>query len=350
MVFRNSADARTALAASTLLDQESHRSVHGNADALVLAHTLHEGMDLVLWKGRLEQPLELDVCDDIHRISFSCALSGSSQRRFAGASGGVSHVLGEQSACISFNPGQRGTFTQARGDFENLVVMVCPDSLAAWTGDVDTGLRRGIEAGHYLAQSTGCMTELITTAQMLSRALGAAPSCIGIGNNRPPLWLLGQSLALVGLILEAHAGASGSTCALSPAERQRLLHARDRLLGDLSRAPTLPELARETNLSILKLKRGFRQLFNNSVYGLFQHERMHKARCHLNAGAPVLTVAAELGYTNASHFSAAFKKQFGVNPSAIKRRCRVVSSVASKPVYTAPPSCSHPFPIPFPHG
>jgi len=332
MVFRNSADARAMLAASALLDQEPPRPIHGNANALVLTHTLHEGMDLVRWKGRVEQPLELDLCDDIHRISFSCLLSGSSQRRFQGASGSVSHVLGEKSACISFNPGQRGTFTQARGNFETLVVMVQPDHLATWTGNLDTGLRRGIEAGHYLAQSGGCMAELIATAQMLSRALDAVPERVGVGNNRPPLWLLGQSLALVGLILEAHSGASGCACALSLAERQRLLRAREHLLGNLSRAPTLPELARETNLSILKLKRGFRQVFSNSVYGLFQHERMQHARCCLDAGTPVLTVAAELGYTNASHFSAAFKKQFGVNPSAIKRRCRVVSSGAPKAV------------------
>ncbi|MGE8358083.1 MAG: helix-turn-helix domain-containing protein, partial [Microvirgula sp.] len=64
-----------------------------------------------------------------------------------------------------------------------------------------------------------------------------------------------------------------------------------------------------------------RLLFNNSVYGLFQQERMHEARRRLSArNIPVMTVASDLGYTNASHFAAAFQKQFGVNPSTLKRR------------------------------
>jgi len=32
-----------------------------------------------------------------------------------------------------------------------------------------------------------------------------------------------------------------------------------------------------------------------------------------------MAVAADLGYTNASHLSVAFEKQFGVNPSTFKR-------------------------------
>lgn len=107
---------------------------------------------------------------------------------------------------------------------------------------------------------------------------------------------------------------------LSLADRHKLLRAKDLLLADLSQAPTIAMLSRETGLSVLKLKRGFRQLFNNSIYGLFQAERMHEARRRLFAtGAPVMVVATDLGYANASHFSAAFQKQFGVTPSAFKR-------------------------------
>jgi len=36
--------------------------------------------------------------------------------------------------------------------------------------------------------------------------------------------------------------------------------------------------------------------------------------------ATVMQVAARLGYTNASHFAAAFKRQFGVNPGEVGGR------------------------------
>ena len=46
---------------------------------------------------------------------------------------------------------------------------------------------------------------------------------------------------------------------------------------------------------------------------------MHHAQRQLADGKlSVLHVAADLGYSNASHFAAAFRKQFGVNPSAFK--------------------------------
>jgi len=70
---------------------------------------------------------------------------------------------------------------------------------------------------------------------------------------------------MVSLILEAHSGPRHHPSEISWRDQQRLLCARDHLLDDLSRAPMLPELAREADLSMLKLKRGFRQLFNNSL-------------------------------------------------------------------------------------
>ncbi|MNG22387.1 Regulatory protein PchR [compost metagenome] len=73
-----------------------------------------------------------------------------------------------------------------------------------------------------------------------------------------------------------------------------------------------------------KLIRGFRQLFYNSVYGVFQQARMSQARNRLLIGdESVMRIASELGYANASHFATAFRKQFGVNPSTLKSDRRI---------------------------
>ena len=145
----------------------------------------------------------------------------------------------------------------------------------------------------------------------------------GFSNEQKPstLWLQGQSLVMLSLVLDEHReDASCLSCHFNPMERQKLLRAKDLLLADLTQAPGVAELARESGLSVLKIKRGFRVLFNNSVYGLFQAERMQEARRRLaNGNTSVMTVAADLGYANASHFSAAFQKQFGVTPSTFKR-------------------------------
>ena len=132
-----------------------------------------------------------------------------------------------------------------------------------------------------------------------------------------PLWLQAKSLEFVALFLEDRAAADA---AIPASERRRLLAARDRLLADLADPPTIPELARACGLNVLKLKRGFRQLFGTGVYGLFQRERMHEARRRLLLDdVPVGRVAADLGYANASHFAVAFRKQFGIAPKEIGR-------------------------------
>jgi AraC family transcriptional regulator len=105
---------------------------------------------------------------------------------------------------------------------------------------------------------------------------------------------------------------------IAPRERQQLLSARERLLSDLSNPPTIEQLAREAGLNQLKIKRGFNILFGISVYALFQRERMEEARRLLQRHS-VTETASLLGYSNLSHFSAAFRKQFGMLPREIRR-------------------------------
>jgi len=232
-------------------------------------------------------------------------------------------VLPPNTASIGFHARQRGSYTQAGGRFESVTVMVQPDKLAALLDADGThngdALRRNMAAGCCYVQ-TAARAELLATAHTLSRALHSQQTGAAVGSAHAPLWLLGQSLVLVSLVVEAAGTDRDTACTLSWSEQQRLLRARDLLLADVACAPALPALAREAGLSLAKLQRGFHQLFRQSVYGVLQHERMQQARQHLERGAPVMRAAADVGYTNASHFSAAFKKQFGVNPGQVKLR------------------------------
>ena len=321
MSVYSSFGAKAEVAVSTLLATErgASLSVAREDKCTLLRHTLQEGVDIVVWKGHFARPLAFDIHDDDHRISFACSLAGNSQSRFDDGALPCTHTLQEKEASISFHPGRHGTFIQA-GKFESITVMVRPDILEMWPCGVN-GVPQSTTGEDCFLTRCACNAELRTTAQMLSQGLCATQAFSGSRSERPPLWLLGQCLVMVSLIQEGNNGHSTPHVdRLLWQDQQRLLRARDFLLHDLSAAPTLPELAQEAGLSLLKLKRGFRQLFGNTVYGIFQQERMQEARRQLNLGLPVLAVAAELGYTNASHFAVAFKKQFGINPSEVKRQ------------------------------
>jgi AraC-like DNA-binding protein len=103
---------------------------------------------------------------------------------------------------------------------------------------------------------------------------------------------------------------------LAASDLDRVHYARDILIRDMANPPSLAELARQVQLNERKLKEGFRQAFNTTVFGYLQQHRLQQARQLLQAGsATVQETASYVGYASRSSFVAAFKKQFGIPPS-----------------------------------
>lgn len=310
------------VAVSSLLAEKPVPHMERAANCRLVKLALRDGVDTLLWSGNLARPMTMNVRDDWDRIHFSCALKGRCGFSMDGdAAGGSECILRQGLGCISYTPGCTGRSSYA-DSFEYVTVSVRPDILSDWAPDLDASLARMLDTARCCAMHR-CSAEMRAAAGALSGVLRMMPA----GPERCAIpvpsaaWLLGQSLVMVGLAIEAHRDGDAPSPSVSPADRRNLLRARDILLADLTQAPTIDALARECGLSAVKLKRGFRLLFNESVYGLFQRERMHEARRRLSEGhTPVTVVAADLGYANASHFAAAFQKQFGVPPSAFKRR------------------------------
>jgi AraC family transcriptional regulator len=279
---------------------------------------LQPGIDLMVWEGDLREPISFDVHDDWHRINFSCALAGKSQFSTLDQRRDQTYQFDAGMSCISHTPDCRGQ-TRYAGRLESLFVSVDPALMAGLVPDMPTALRREIDSGRCYLQGQAA-AELGATAQAMMRALQRARMRgEGLLSGHSRLWMQGQALVLASLAIESFAEDHAAP-GFSLDEMRKLHRARDLLLADLTQAPTIAMLAAETGLPVMKLKRGFRQLFDDSVYGLFQRERMVEARRRLGADTPVMLVASDLGYTNASHFAAAFRKQFGIAPSALKRR------------------------------
>jgi AraC-like DNA-binding protein len=83
-------------------------------------------------------------------------------------------------------------------------------------------------------------------------------------------------------------------------------------------APTINQLARMVSISESKLKKDFKLIYGIPVYEYFQKVRMQAAKDKLLSGDhSVKEVAMELGYSNLSNFTIAFKKEFGLLPSKL---------------------------------
>jgi AraC family transcriptional regulator, transcriptional activator of the genes for pyochelin and ferripyochelin receptors len=100
----------------------------------------------------------------------------------------------------------------------------------------------------------------------------------------------------------------------------RLIHkAKEYLLEHIDNPCTIRELAKEVGLNDCKLKKGFKEVYHNTVFGVLIDERMQKAKnLLLETELSVQEVATLTGYKNLSNFTAAFKRKFGFPPSALK--------------------------------
>ena len=96
---------------------------------------------------------------------------------------------------------------------------------------------------------------------------------------------------------------------------ERIRFAKKILIERMTSPPTLKELSREIGLNEYRLKEGFKNIYGKSVFQFLNDYRMDVARHLLDANnQKVNDVAYQIGYTNPSHFIAAFRKKFGVTP------------------------------------
>ena len=106
---------------------------------------------------------------------------------------------------------------------------------------------------------------------------------------------------------------------LKPSEIDKIYQAREILINNISEPPTLIDLAQQVEIHHMKLKQGFKELFATTPFAYLREYRLEMARnLLLENKFSVISVASKVGYSNSSHFAAAFKQKFGISPKFCK--------------------------------
>lgn len=120
-------------------------------------------------------------------------------------------------------------------------------------------------------------------------------------------------------IAQANTEVSLKKSHLPKADIEKLYHAKELVMANITEPYSLTQLARITGLNSFKLKEGFKELFDNTVFGYLADIRMQQAHALLKRNEHSISEIAHLiGYKNPHHFSAAFKKKYGIVPSKLK--------------------------------
>ena len=101
---------------------------------------------------------------------------------------------------------------------------------------------------------------------------------------------------------------------------KKIKKAKDIIIGNMTNPPTLIDLSKEINLSLKKLKEGFKKIYGKPVFQFLLEYKMELAKKLLaENNYNVNEVSLKLGYSTASHFITAFKNKYGLTPKNFKK-------------------------------
>ncbi len=131
------------------------------------------------------------------------------------------------------------------------------------------------------------------------------------------LYLKAKAFELLSLYFNMPAETNIEQCPFLADEEnvRKISQAKEIIINQMAEPPSLQELADEIDLSLKKLKEGFKEVYGDTVYGFLLDYKMEYARKLLESGDyNVNEVGLQVGYSTSSHFIAAFKKKFNTTP------------------------------------
>lgn len=284
----------------------------------------------LLWRGQGLEILETAWRRDRHPASIESETSFAVVEFMqAGAFRKESEretVVGDANTAVLFRPGERYRIEHPAGRRNTgLTIRIDPHRLF---GPADPGALFD-RAGQAVS------TQVHALVNELAARLSAA-------SNADEIWVEQRVLAVLSQMQDATPGRCSPPGRSRPArdERERVLRVQEHLNGTADRAVSLAELAALVGWSPWHLVRVFRRHTGVSPYRYHLRLRLRAAYRTVSREREDLTrLALRTGFCSHSHFTAAFRREFGAPPREL--RGRAVRSTAGTP---GPPDRNAPTP------
>jgi AraC family transcriptional regulator, transcriptional activator of the genes for pyochelin and ferripyochelin receptors len=135
------------------------------------------------------------------------------------------------------------------------------------------------------------------------------------------MFLLSKSIELLVLSAESYSYSENKKeiFVKNKSDKEKIIAVRDLINENLNCPPNLNQIAKTIGLNEYKLKRGFKEVFKNTVFGYLTEQRLNLAMQYLKDTQKTSSeIAYNLGYATPQHFSNAFKKKFGFSPNSVR--------------------------------
>ena len=315
---------------STLIEKEYPDSFSSNDDG-ILEHTTYidhyfgkgsykeiyfEGVHIGFGNTFLRDVIRLDFESDFETIEMHFALKGKSTVTTNALNQSISFTPHQHN--IIYANGICGKMQWESEQFQLCEINLAPDFFKRYFPQgnrlFDT-FRNAIEKGKsgLLAKSHH------PVSHKMYQIVDEIMNCQRQGVFKR-MFLEAKVIELLLLQLEQFTDDSVLQVSVKKSDVDKIYAVREFILHNLDAACSLIDLAHQAGTNEFILKKGFKELFGTTVFGFWNDAKMEQAKLLLTEqGMNVGEVSHYIGYKNQRHFSAAFKKKFGVLPSQYKK-------------------------------
>jgi len=133
------------------------------------------------------------------------------------------------------------------------------------------------------------------------------------------LYTKGKVIEILALLYHCHQEQLKTYPSIKPYDLNCIMQAAELIENNMTSPPSLYELARKVGINDNKLKKLFKVVFNNTVYGHLNKRRMQYASELLIKGElSVQEVAQVIGFKHVGYFSKLFRETYSLSPRVFK--------------------------------
>jgi len=281
-----------------------------NAESSLPKVVVDDDFEVLTFKNSINQKQHVSRDVDCNFIQFHFCVKGSSKFKFN--NGNYTLDILEENSLLLYNPNQELPIKLEINPNSWLLTIIISikkfHSLFSQEADYITFLSPENKGKKYYKDGKITPSMAIVLNQLINFSLN---------QSIKTLYFKGKTYELLSLYFNRSEDTNIEQCPFLVDETNviKIRKAKDIIISRMSEPPTLQELADEIQLSLKKLKEGFKQIYGDSVFSFLFDYKMEVARKLLESGENnVNEVGLKVGYSTASHFIAAFKKKYGTTP------------------------------------
>ncbi|WP_172665864.1 AraC family transcriptional regulator [Flammeovirga sp. OC4] len=140
--------------------------------------------------------------------------------------------------------------------------------------------------------------------------------------RRRPIQFFTKPLEIIGLVREKmEKEASGFKRNIHEDDLKIMMQLKEQYLSDFTQQPNLSDLSFKYGMSISKLNRVFKSIFDKPILQFYNQQKIEEAYRQINrTNKSITAISMDLNFTNVGYMSKMFKDAYGFPPSELRNK------------------------------